>query len=169
MTKDLLRVGINTSFQVAARLVTTVSTLAVTLLVTRNLSQSDWGVFVTITSYVALFYLLVDFGLNSIVVRELESHKGKLGEYFGNLLTIRISLSILASFLALGVLSFTNHSSEIKIGIIIGIVTILTIALFNTGVAVFQHKLRYDQAALADISGALVTLVLSYLLITSGF
>ena len=169
MTKDFLRVGTNTIVQIAARLVTTVSTLAVTILVTRHLSQSDWGVFITITSYVALFYLMVDFGLNSIVVRELESHKGRLDEYFGNLLTIRISLSILASFLALAILSFTNHSSVIKIGIIIGIVTILTLALFNTGVAVFQHKLRYDQVALADISGALVTLVLSYLLITSGF
>ena len=78
MTKDLFRIGVNTSAQIAARSVTAVSTLIVTLLVTRNLSQSDWGIFVTITSYVALFYLIADFGLNGVVVRELEERKKEI-------------------------------------------------------------------------------------------
>ena len=169
MTKDFLKISTNTAAQFIARSVTTVTTLIITLLVTRNLSQSDWGIFITITSYVALFYLIVDFGLNGVVVRELQKKKEDLSVYFGNLLSLRVLLSAFAIFLALVVLSFASYSNFVKFGIIISLLTILALALFNTGVAVFQARLRYDQAALADIVGALVTLVLAYLSIISGF
>lgn len=169
MSNDFIKIGTNTAAQLVARSVTTVTTLIVTILVTRNLSQSDWGIFIVITSYVALFYLIVDFGLNSVVVRELGRQKNKLDIYFGNLLTLRIILSFVSILTALIILSFVGYSNLIKLGIIISLVTILTLALFNTGVAVFQSKLRYDQAALADIVGAVITLVLAYLLIVSGF
>lgn len=169
MTKDLFRIGVNTSAQIVARSVTAVSTLIVTLLVTRNLSQNDWGIFVTITSYVALFYLIADFGLNGVVVRELEERKKEIGYYFNNLISLRFILSIVAIFVALSVLSFTGHSSTIKFGIIIFLISILTLALFNSAAVVFQSKLRYDQMAIADISGALVTLTLAYLFIISDF
>lgn len=168
MSNDFFKIGANTAAQIVARSVTTVSTLIVTILVTRNLSQSDWGVFIVITSYVALFYLIVDFGLNGVVVRELGRQKNKLDDYFGNLLTLRIILSTISILAALIILSFVSYSNFIKLGIIISLITILTLALFNTGVAVFQSKLRYDQAALADIVGAVITLVLAYLFIVSG-
>ena len=169
MTKDLFKIGVNTSAQVAARSVTAVSTLIVTLLVTRNLSQADWGIFVTITSYVALFYLIADFGLNGVVVREIEEKKERLGYYFANLLSLRVALSIIAIFMSLSILAFTNHSSTIKFGIIVFLISILTLAVFNSAVALFQSKLRYDQAAIADISGALVTVTLAYLFVISDF
>lgn len=169
MTKDVLKIGANTAAQLVSKGVTTVSTLIVTLLVTHNLSQSDWGIFVTITSYVALFYLIADFGLNGVVTRELVGNRKKIPEYFGNLLSLRLVLSVLTIFLALAVLGFTGHSNFIRFGIIIALVNILTLSLFNSAVAIFQTKLRYDQAAIADISGGLVTLVLTYLFIISGF
>ena len=169
MTRDLLKIGTNTAAQLASKFVTTASTLIVTLLVTRSLSQSSWGIFVTITSYVALFYVIADFGLNGVVTRQLVTHKEKTQEYFSNLLTLRIVLSAAAIFIALATLTFTQHSNFVKFGIIIALVSILTSSIFNSAVCIFQTKLRYDQAAIADISGALVTLVLAYLFIISHF
>ncbi len=166
---DYLKIGANTAAQLVSKVVTTASTLVITLLVTHNLSQSDWGIFITITSYVALFYVIADFGLNGIVTRELVIAKEKISEYFSNLLALRIILSLLTIFLALAVLAFTGHSNVIKVGIILSLVNVLTLSLFNSAVAIFQTKLRYDQAALADISGSVVTLVLTYLFIISGF
>lgn len=168
MIKDYIKIGANTGAQIAARGVTTFSTLLVTLLVTHNLSRADWGAFVTITSYVALFYVISDFGLNGIVTRELVSNKEKIPKYFFNLVALRIILSVITVFLALATLSFTGHSSLIKFGIIIALINVLSLSLFNSAVAIFQTKLRYDQAAVADISGSVVTLVLTYLFIISG-
>lgn len=168
MIKDYIKIGANTGAQIAARGVTTFSTFLVILLVTHNLSKADWGAFVTITSYVALFYVISDFGLNGIVTRELVSSKEKIPKYFFNLVALRVILSIVTVFLALATLSFTGHSSLIKFGIIIALINVLTLSLFNSAVAIFQTKLRYDQAAVADISGSVVTLVLTYLFIISG-
>lgn len=168
MIKDYIKIGANTGAQIAARGVTTFSTFLVILLVTHNLSRADWGAFVTITSYVALFYVISDFGLNGIVTRELVSNKEKIPKYFFNLVALRIILSVITVFLALATLSFTGHSSLIKFGIIIALINVLSLSLFNSAVAIFQTKLRYDQAAVADISGSVVTLVLTYLFIISG-
>ncbi|MEX0616574.1 MAG: oligosaccharide flippase family protein [Candidatus Woykebacteria bacterium] len=167
MFRDLIKISTNTLSQLVAKSVTTTSTLAITLLVTHNLSKSDWGVFVTITSYVALFYLISDFGLNGIVTRELVKNEEKISEYFNRLFSLRIVLSVITIFVALAVLSFTNHSNFIKLGIIISLTTVFTLAVFNSAVAIFQANLRYDQAALADVSGAIITLVLAYLFIIS--
>ena len=168
MIKDYIKIGANTGAQIAARGVTTFSTFLVILLVTHNLSRADWGAFVTITSYVALFYVISDFGLNGIVTRELVSNKEKIPKYFFNLVALRIILSVITVFLALATLSFTGHSSLIKFGIIIALINVLSLSLFNSAVAIFQTKLRYDQAAVADISGSVVTLVFTYLFIISG-
>lgn len=167
MTKDLLKIGANTSAQLAARFVTSVATLVVTLLVTHNLSKADWGVFITITSYTALFYLLADFGLNGVIIRQISQKKEQTGTYFNNLLSLRLILSLGTILLALIFLSLTNHPNFIKIGIIISLINILTLSFYNTALMVFQKNLRYDQAALADISGSLITLAASYLFIIS--
>lgn len=167
--KNLFKITTNTAAQIAARFVTTATTLIVTLLVTHNLSKSDWGIFVTITSFVSLFYVLSDLGLNSVFVREILKNKEKESYFFGNLVVLRVILSIITVLLALAVLSLTDHSNFIKIGIIISLSTVLTISLFNTCVALFQAKLKYDQAALADVAGSLVTLVLAYLFVVSSF
>src|SRR3989338_707808 len=80
----------------------------------------------------------------------------------------RIFLSILLAFVAISILSFLPYNSEIKLGIILGTLTILTSGIFTTANSIFQEKLRYDKSTIADFLGALTTLALSYLVLSAG-
>lgn len=159
------KIAANSAAQFVARIVSSGSILLATLLITRNLSKEVWGDFVTITSYVGIFAIVADFGLNGVVLKFLTIEEEKIAIYFKNLLGLRIVLSISASFLALVVLSFLPYSSGIKVGIIVALLLISTQAVVNTALLVFQKKLRYDFSSLADILGSFVIVFLVFLAI----
>lgn len=169
---------VNTLAQLFAKLITTGSTLLVIYLISHNrqLGTIGLGEFITTTSYVALFYLLADFGINAVftkkvhqvgVEEELTSQKNLLF-YFKNLLSVRIILGVLASFLAVALLSFLGYPASIKVAIILGSILIFTQTLYVTVNSIFQIKLRYELAAIADLVGSLITLMLVFLFLKSG-
>ena len=66
------KLAYNTSFQLLGKVVTVVSTTIVFyLIVIPNFSVGEFGILNSILSYVALFYVFADFGLNAIFVREV--------------------------------------------------------------------------------------------------
>ncbi|MCL5411970.1 MAG: oligosaccharide flippase family protein [Patescibacteria group bacterium] len=158
----------NTLAQLVAKAVNSVSTLLITLLITTNYGEAGFGNFNTIITYIFLFYILVDFGLNAIAIQDFVSEERKTDSYFSNLIGIRLTLSIFTSFTALAVLAFGNYSSEVKLGIIIALGMIFTQGLFNSTNAIFQARMRYELAAVADIVGSLTTLFLAYLVVRGG-
>lgn len=177
-----LKLTVNTLSQLIGKALTTSTTLLVSILIahTPNLGAQGYGEFISITSFVALFYLAVDFGINAIFVRELTRHEEDLPSFFRNLLSLRIVLSLVVIFISLALLSFLPYSPLIKLGIIIASLTIFNQALQVTANAIFQIKLRYDQATIAEffasatiislvfltskISGGLLPIVAAYVL-----
>jgi len=163
-----VRLVLNTFAQLIGKFATTATTLFIIFLITQNLGDRGLGTFAVITSYVALFYIIADFGLNAVLIKEIAREPEKTTHYFNNLLTLRIFLSILLAFVAISILSFLPYNSEIKLGIILGTLTILTSGIFTTANSIFQEKLRYDKSTIADFLGALTTLALSYLVLSAG-
>ena len=71
------KIAFNTLVQVLGKLISSGSTFLITVLVARRFGVTGFGEFVKITTYVSLFYLIVDFGLNAVVLREIENEKLK--------------------------------------------------------------------------------------------
>lgn len=157
------KIAQNSFWQILSRFLSTGTVLLATYLITNNLSRDLWGEFVTVTSYIAIFSLLADFGLNGYVVKNLIISEDKIERYFENLLGLRLILSLVSIFLALAILVFLPHSSTIKFGIIVGTLMILAQSLFTTAQVVFQEKLKYDFFVVSDVLGSLVTLFLVFL------
>lgn len=158
-----LRLTLNTAAQLIGKVLTTGTTLLVTLLITRQLKEEGYGEFTAITSFVALFYLAVDFGINAIFVRELSEKEEKIPSYFRNLLLLRLVISLMAIFIALALLSFLPYPSLVKLGIIIGSLTILNQALSVSTNAIFQLKLRYDHTVIAEFFASCAIIALAFL------
>ncbi len=158
----------NSLFQLLSRFVSAFVVLLVTILITRNLPREVWGNFVIITSYVGLFTLIADFGINAIFVRQVTKAPEESNKLFQNLLGLRVMLSIFAIFSALAILAFLPHSGGVKVGIILAVSLILFQNLQTSASAVFQYKLRYDLYAIADIIGSVVLLALVFLSVTTN-
>lgn len=167
---------LNTLAQLFAKLVTTGSTLLVTYLISRKLGTNGLGEFIATTSYVALFYILADFGINAVFTKRIHkpgnpkeiSVGDNLFFYFKNLLSIRLILGIVTSFIAVALLSFLNYPANVKAAIILASLMIVSQNLFVTANGIFQIKLRYELSAIADSVGSFITLMLVFLFLQSG-
>lgn len=158
-----LKLTLNTFAQLIGKFLTTGTTLLVTLLITHQLKEQGYGEFTAVTSFVALFYLAVDFGINAIFVRELGNKEEKIPIYFKNLLLLRLVISFVVIFLVLSSLSFLPYPSIVKLGIIIASLTILNHALHVSTNAIFQLKLRYDYPVISELFASGVIISLSFL------
>src|SRR3990167_1187662 len=116
-----LRLTYSTLFQIFGRGATAFSTALVTFLVTRSLGVNDFGNFTAILSYVTLFFVFTDFGINAIFVREVGDDERKQRDYYKNLLGLRLIGTIFAAFIATVILAFSEHSAIVKLGIILGL------------------------------------------------
>lgn len=145
----------NTVFQSASRFITSGITFIITIIIASYLGVSLYGDYTTIVSFVGLFYLVADFGLNAVFIRDQKMS-------FAGLLYLRIlislSLIIIANLIAFALpISQTGFSETIKIGISIFSLTILSQAIVFSSSAIFQKKLEYQHLMIANIIGSLVT------------
>ncbi|OGG14352.1 hypothetical protein A2875_01740 [Candidatus Gottesmanbacteria bacterium RIFCSPHIGHO2_01_FULL_46_14] len=165
-----LLVAKNTVSQLVGRVVSSASILVATILIARTFGPQGYGELTKITSYVALFYLLADFGINAMYL-QLKKEDGD--ETWNTLLGLRLVGSILLMFMAIAILSFLPRGSSqgytdgVRFGIIVFAPAILFQAIITTTNALFQEKLRYDLSMVAVVCGSLVTLGLVWLVTVS--
>ncbi|MBI3955736.1 oligosaccharide flippase family protein [Candidatus Gottesmanbacteria bacterium] len=169
----------NTGAQVIGRLVGAGTTFVVSLVIARAFGAQGYGDFAKITTYVALFYLLADFGMNAVYLRKAhELNESETNETNRNawreLLGVRVVSSIVLMFLALAILVFLpqgvgqGYTAAVRLGIIVFLPTILFQAIITTANAAFQQRLRYDFSAVAIVVGSLVTIASVWTLVRIG-
>ena len=159
----------NTLVQFFGKLISSGIGFVITLIIARYFGVEGFGEFTKITAYVALFYLVSDFGLNAVFLKE--EKKEKLS--FINLLSLRIAWSAVLVFFALAILIFLpadlaggkGYSLISKVGILITLPTVLTYAVSLSFNALFQKNLRYDRSVLAASLGSLTTIFLLYIFV----
>jgi O-antigen/teichoic acid export membrane protein len=138
------KLAYNTAIQLLGKAITVTSTLLITYLVAKNFPIEGYGNYTAVLSYIALFYVFADFGLNAIFVRETGRDQEKQKEYFKDLLGLRLTASIFIAFAATAILAFTGHPAPVKLGIIIALGLVITQSFAATALALFQTKLRYN-------------------------
>src|SRR3954447_5349331 len=98
------RVAWNTLTQASARAVTLALSVVTTVLLTRHLGVSGYGVYVTVTVYLSFFAVFFDAGVTTLVVRALSTDETR-SELFREAIGLRITLAVPIAVLAVGVAS----------------------------------------------------------------
>jgi len=94
----------NTGILVALEIVTRISGIVLTIAIARKLGAADFGLFTFAFSFGGLFGVLVTFGLDKLITREVARDHGRAASYLGRVLVVESSLSILAMALMLVIL-----------------------------------------------------------------
>lgn len=84
------------------------------MIVARILSDEGMNEYTAVIGYVALFALVSDFGLTSILVREVAKDSSKMHAYFPPFFTIRIITAVLMTIVAITLLPLMNYPGYIK-------------------------------------------------------
>jgi len=168
---ELVRILFNTVSQITVRFSGTITTFLTTLLILSVLGVSSLGSFVKITSFVALFYILIDFGLNTIYLRD---HFEKTEDFFGNLIFLRLLLSLGVFLLVCCVIVFTpsgfsfGFSNSEKLGVFIYSLTLFTEGILISFSGLTQKKLLQKTLIFPSIISSIVVLILVVLGVISS-
>lgn len=155
-----------TSWQILGKGVTSFSTFIILGLVTRNYGKEGTGIFTLALTYLAIFYLLADFGFNAHVLKKFGVEGSEFTNEWKQLLGTRIMWSMVLVVLAVGLLPFWPFGTFLfSESVLFGSLAITLSAVFVTCNLVFQRKLRYDLSILASSLGTLFSLAVFAVLV----
>lgn len=155
-----LNVGVNTLYQVLARVTTAIVGFIAIRFIIGSLGVDGFGDYQIVITYVTLFWIVTDFGLNAIAVREMAAKEEELAENFAALLTLRGMLGVILLGLSWAILIFLPYSQHVTCAILIGSTTIFFQSLLGSVNGLFQVKLRYDRQLISNALGSAVSLSL---------
>lgn len=158
------KIAANTIYQLIGKVISLSITVLATVIVTRTYGREIYGQFSLMQAWPALFFVIVDFGINAIATREISKDWSKAGKYFGNILLIRVIFSIVLMAVLFAASRLFPYSQALKAGITLSLLLILTQALFTSTNIIFQAKLRYDLSTIGYLAGYALILVLIYFL-----
>lgn len=156
------KIAINTSVSAGARVVSTILGLLSVAIITRTLGQEGFGEYSTILAYLALFVILADLGLHSLMSREISKTDEGVKELSSSFFSLRIAASFLFLSMGFAVSFLFPYSIEIKIGIGLGAIGFFFLSVSHLLLAVFQRYLAMDKAAIAEIFGRGIQLLFVY-------
>lgn len=159
-----LKVATNTLFQLITKGITSAVGFVITILLAHFYGAELYGEYTKVTVFVAVFYMLVDFGLNAVFLKQNEDEAG-----YRKLLALRLAISAalilvvnsLVFLLPYGSLAGTGFPPDLRIGIFIFSLTIITQAIVYSSTAIFQQKLNYKPYAVSVSAGAIALLIMT--------
>lgn len=158
MNRFVYQIFKQTFWQSIVKLITTTSGFITIAIITRSYSPSEVGSFTLALTYLAFFYMFVDFGFNAHVLSNLQEKTSEIE--WRKLLGVRIIWSLLLIVIAVAILPLLpfsppsfGFSDDFKLTVVLGTITILFFALNLTAHALFQAKLHYQLDIFPTILG----------------
>ncbi len=176
MKEEIRKIFWNTTAQLFGKAFSAVATIITLWLIGRQYHAEGLGTFLLMTGFATYFYLLTDFGINAVVSRELSKepeNKEKISRVFGSLLSFRFLESLAIILTLVIILPFIPFKladpATLKLGILIGLVTIFSQGIYNSCTAIFQSRLLYQKATAASVIGNLTFLLVVFWLVNHEF
>lgn len=172
---ELRKISVNTLMQFIVRFIGSIATLVTTLLITYFLGLDTVGSFTKVIAFVGIFYLLIDFGLNSIVIKH---YYKTVEEQIGNLIVLRLFLAVIllpiilvfSYILPYNEIAGTGFSGIEKGAILIYSLTLIALAVNNTLQAFLQRKLNYSLLVFPSLaSNAILIAIILYAVYFGNF
>ena len=138
----------------------------VAILLARHFGPTIYGQWAFAISFVSLFTILVDFGFNALVVRELAKDKSKSAQYIDNMLFMKVILGLITFGIIFFSVRFFGKDAEIlKLVYFLGIYIIInTFTTFFRSIFEASKKMQYETACRAAQSFILLALVVFFAL-----
>ncbi|HCX27662.1 MAG TPA: hypothetical protein DHI91_00800 [Candidatus Portnoybacteria bacterium] len=159
------KIALNTIISGAARVIGTLLALVAIGLTTRYLTKTEWGEYSIMLTFGSIFAVLADGGFYQLLVREISRPGADEAKVASNIFTMKLFISFFIFALAPLVSIFFPYSTQACWGIAVGIVGFWFLSGSQVFMGIFQKYLRMDRAAIAELVGRLVQLVLIWLFI----
>ena len=164
------RIRINSTLSVLDQISNLGMNFLITILFARYLGVSALGQYSLGLSVVGILSIFSDFGIGTIMAREIAKNSKKTQLYLGNALGIKILISFpLLIFLVLSAIYFLGYSNETKIIILLMTVngSLLSVIRYIGGALISLH--RNDIILKINIINKLSAIIRAFFILNSGY
>jgi O-antigen/teichoic acid export membrane protein len=120
MRKNFHNITKNFSFLLTAQIVYKVFAFFTYILIARYLGVMNFGQFSFVLSLVGLFTVAADFGLNELLIRDIAGRPKDLKqEYINNVLSLKLTLSVLTYLIVCVISLIISGGTNIKIAVLV--------------------------------------------------
>jgi O-antigen/teichoic acid export membrane protein len=151
----------NTGVQMASKVAVLVMGAVSLAVLTRYLGADDYGKIAVALAYLALFGVLADLGLFTVVVREISRAPERAAELAGTTMTLRVVLGVATVAIAAPISLLMPYDAEVRVAILIAAVPFILALLTHAITAVFQARLRMERTSIAETAGRAAALLAS--------
>lgn len=138
-------------------------------LMARTIGVTGFGEYATVIAFLYIFQVFADFGLDSILTREISKPGADEKKIISSVFITRGMLLACALGLSFVVIQFTPYSPEVKQGVFVAASGFFLLSLSGVLMGVFQRHLKTIIPAVADIVTRITQLAAAwYLYLTEG-
>jgi len=154
----------NIAAVMSGKAVAAVAGLATIMVLTRNLGPEEFGYYRTVLTFATFASVLADCGLYMVTLREMSRPGADGARVVGTALPLRLMSSISVLLLACALAWTFPYDRIVKWGVFIGAGVYTCFQASELLLAVFQSVLKQGRNAVAEGTGALVTLACVWIL-----
>ncbi len=134
--------------------------LVITAILTRSLGPINYGYYNALLAYLFLFATLADFGLYTILIKELGQAQQDEGTIVSELFTLRLVIVVGAAILANILGLWLPYPHEVRIALLFASFYLVSSSMVQILNGVFQKHLRLTSLAISDVVARVVQLAL---------
>ena len=167
----------NSAFGMAAQVVIKLLSFGFSVLIVRNLGAAAFGQYMAVLAFGALFVSFADLGLSPYLVREVARWRDApdgsehVKALYGNVLLLRLLLSLLTAALLIGAAWLTHRPSVMVGAIALGTLGLIMYSVQGTSEAMLNGFERLDLSSGARVLNQLMFVLVGAvaLLLTAGY
>jgi O-antigen/teichoic acid export membrane protein len=143
-------------------------TLLLSVFLARELGSSALGKWAFAVNFTAIAAVFLDLGFDTLIVREVARDRSSSSKYIGNIVIMKLVLSIVVFGLIAIVVSLMNFPHDTTLAVLILGVYIILNALSTVFMQLFQAFERMEYSASLSVLGQLITTSVGLTFIFSG-
>lgn len=163
------RITANFLSLISSQIISRAIQLVIFVYLARFLGKESFGVFNFGLAFAFLFVIIADFGLSTLITREISRDKKSASKYLSNSITIKLLLSVIAFVSAYLFLNLAGYSEEVKTIAYIMLSFILLQSFTELHYAIFRAFERMHYDAFIKILRALTLIGMIFYLIGNGY
>lgn len=167
MTK-ISNIAKNTSYLTMALVLQKVISFTYFMLLARFLGPENLGKYYLAISLTTIFAIFIDLGFANVLTREVAKNQEKASNWLGNILSLKIPLSVLAFFAIFAFINISGYEALTKNLIYISCISMILDSFTSTFFSVARgfHNLMYE--SISSIIFQLIVLTIGYSALLMG-
>lgn len=162
------KVAINTGVQVLGQASNYGIGIITSILLVRYLGPTEFGKYAFVTIYIAMFGMINNFGMGTILARDIAKNKTKADCLIGNAILLKSLIGLVMMSFSIIVVSLLRYPSDIRLYVYIISFTLI-ISAPSVVAAIFQVNLQMGYSSFCNLLGRLLFLgVVGYTIWSQG-